>query len=104
MSSLFATAICMLLIVGTLLVPNSYAAGKEDATIAKDPQQDTLIGRDYLQRAQPYLDFIANHLFKPDVEALSETEEPIQGDVWYWTDDNAKAIEAFILPAAYAKY
>ncbi len=63
-----------------------------------------MAGSDYLQRAQPFLDFVAKHLFKRDVAALSETEKPIQGDSWYWADDNAKALEAFIVPAAYAKY
>ena len=38
------------------------------------------------------------------VRALAETEKPLNGDVWFWTDDNAKALEAYLVPEAYARY
>ena len=38
------------------------------------------------------------------MRALAETEKPLDGDVWFWTDDNAKALEAYLVPEAYARY
>ena len=38
------------------------------------------------------------------MRALAETEKPLNGDVWFWTDDNAKALEAYLVPEAYARY
>ena len=38
------------------------------------------------------------------LSALSETELPINGDSWYWTDDNAKALEALTLPSISPKF
>jgi hypothetical protein len=49
-----------------------------------------------------YAPLIVKALFHDNVagsklSALSETEKPIQGDSWYWTDDNAKSLEALTL-------
>jgi len=40
------------------------------------------------------------------LRALSETEKPLgHGDnIWFWTDDNAKALEAYVVPEAYTRY
>jgi len=66
---------------------------------------------EYAKSAKPYLDFIKDHLLRrldvpgqSSMNALTETERPIQNDVWYWTDDNAKALEAFVAPDAYPQY
>ena len=68
-------------------------------------------GQAYVKQAGPYLDFIRDHLWQQvgsgplkGVRALAETEKPLNGDVWFWTDDNAKALEAYLVPEAYARY
>lgn len=38
------------------------------------------------------------------LSALAETEKPIDGDNWFWTDDNAKALEALTLPKIFPDY
>lgn len=38
------------------------------------------------------------------LSALSETEKPINGDNWFWTDDNAKALEALTLPSIFPDF
>jgi hypothetical protein len=38
------------------------------------------------------------------LSALAETEKPIDGDNWFWTDDNAKALEALSLPKIFPDY
>jgi hypothetical protein len=49
--------------------------------------------------------FILHHLYKPvaadgsaEYRAVAETELPLQGDVWFWTDDNAKVLEFISRP------
>jgi hypothetical protein len=37
-------------------------------------------------------------------QAVSETEIPIEGDDWFWTDDNAKALEFLALPQVWRHY
>ena len=68
-------------------------------------------GQTYVKQAGPYLDFIRDHLWQQigsgplqGVRALAETEKPLAGDVWFWTDDNAKALEAYLVPEAYSRY
>ena len=50
--------------------------------------------------ALPAAAFLIRHLYRPvdlgenaKLFALAETERVCQGDVWFWTDDNAKALE-----------
>ena len=38
------------------------------------------------------------------MHALAETEKPLSGDIWFWADDNAKALECFVLPGALPEY
>ncbi len=57
----------------------------------------------------PYAEFILRHLmqrpFPEAVEmAVAETEEAIEGDRWFWADDNAKVLEFFALPALWSRY
>ena len=33
-----------------------------------------------------------------------ETEYEFAGDTWYWIDDNAKVLEAYIIPGVYENY
>jgi hypothetical protein len=53
----------------------------------------------------PYARYILRHMMKDlppfagAVRAVSETEFPIEGDDWYWADDNAKVLELLGLPA-----
>ncbi len=56
-----------------------------------------------------YAPLIIKALYRDNVagtslSALSETEKPINGDSWFWTDDNAKALEALTLPAIFPYY
>ena len=69
-------------------------------------------GLAYVEQAGPYLDFIRDHLLQrvgsgslASFSALAETEKPLgDNNVWFWTDDNAKALEAYLVPEAYARY
>ncbi len=38
------------------------------------------------------------------VSGLSETEKPMGGDNWYWTDDNAKSLEALSIAPVFPKF
>jgi hypothetical protein len=55
--------------------------------------------------AKPYADFIFRYLLKslpsfPGASrAVSETEVPIEGDNWFWADDNAKVLELLGQPS-----
>ena len=56
-----------------------------------------------------YAPFIIKGLYHDPVTGtslagLSETEKPINGDNWYWTDDNAKSLEALTLAPIFADY
>ena len=56
-----------------------------------------------------YAPLIIKALYRDNVagtslSALSETEIPINGDSWFWTDDNAKALEALTLPSIFPYY
>jgi hypothetical protein len=61
--------------------------------------------------ALPAASFLIGHLYRPfDLGdgtprfALAETERPCQGDVWFWTDDNAKALELLSRPEIWRRY
>jgi hypothetical protein len=53
----------------------------------------------------PYADFVISSLLKPlpagagAKRAIAETEHPIEGDDWFWADDNAKVLELLAIPA-----
>ena len=56
-----------------------------------------------------YAPFIIKALYHDNVagtnlSALSETEKPINGDSWYWTDDNAKSLEALTLAPVFPQF
>lgn len=57
--------------------------------------------------ALPYADFIVSRLLKnlpsfPHANrAVAETALPIEGDDWYWADDNAKVLELLSLPSVW---
>ncbi|MCR0980513.1 hypothetical protein [Roseomonas populi] len=52
----------------------------------------------------PYAAFIVRHLLHPvgprfgNRHAVAETEEMMDGDRWFWSDDNAKVLEFLSLP------
>jgi hypothetical protein len=55
--------------------------------------------------------FLVRHLYRPiDIDqnrrlfALAETERPCMGDVWFWTDDNAKALELLSRPEVWRRF
>jgi SAM-dependent methyltransferase len=57
----------------------------------------------------PYAEFIIRHLMQHPVPgepllAVSETELPIDGDLWFWADDNAKILEFFAIPELWYRY
>jgi len=55
----------------------------------------------------PYAAFALTSLLKPlpalspAARAISETEHPIEGDEWFWADDNAKVLELLSIPAVW---
>jgi hypothetical protein len=55
----------------------------------------------------PFADFIVSRLLKPlpswphSNRAIAETAIPIEGDDWYWADDNAKVLELLSLPSVW---
>ena len=98
--------------LGVVLIVIAGLQLKAPTTLADTaPIQTASSGQAYVERARPYLDFIRDHLWQQvgsgplkGVRALAETEKPLDGDVWFWTDDNAKALEAYLVPEAYARY
>lgn len=61
--------------------------------------------------AYPYAAFLLRRLFKPcgpyaarSVQAVAETEQPIDGDVWVWADDNAKVLELLFRPSLWRRF
>jgi hypothetical protein len=98
--------------IGVVLIVIAGLQLQAPATLAQTaPVQTASAGQAYVKQAEPYLDFIRDHLWQQvgsgplqGVRALAETEKPLNGDVWFWTDDNAKALEAFLVPEAYARY
>jgi hypothetical protein len=58
----------------------------------------------------PYADFIVQYLMQsvsqknPDKRAVAETENALDGDRWFWADDNAKILEFMSLPEVWKKY
>jgi len=72
---------------------------------ARAPAKLTLLNAD----VQKYAPFIIKALYHERVagtslSALSETEKPINGDIWYWTDDNAKSLEALALAPVFPAF
>jgi len=64
-----------------------------------------------LRQADPrkYAPFIVKALYRDKVagtslSALTETEKAMNGDSWFWTDDNAKALEALTLPSIFPNF
>lgn len=56
-------------------------------------------------------EFIIRHLLRPigagsigGRRAVAETEYPIEGDVWFWTDDNAKILEFLSRPELWQRF
>src|SRR3954471_16682242 len=64
------------------------------------------IPRDALAPAQ----FLMRYLYRPvevDGErlfAFAETERPCMGDIWFWTDDNAKVLELLSRPEVWRAF
>ena len=84
-----------------LLLVSLFATG--DA--ARATVKLTLLNAD----VRKYAPFIVKALYHERVagtslSALSETEEPINNDSWYWTDDNAKSLEALALPPVFSAF
>jgi hypothetical protein len=57
----------------------------------------------------PYAEFVVRYLMQHPVPgepllAVSETELPIDGDLWFWADDNAKILEFFAIPELWRRY
>ncbi len=54
--------------------------------------------------------FVINHLLKPYPDsnfakrAIVETERPLQGNTWFWADDNAKILELLSNPQIWRVY
>lgn len=77
--------------------------GSADAALQKPTL--TLLNAD----ARNYAPLIVKALYRDNVagtslSALAETEKPIDGDNWFWTDDNAKALEALTLPPVFPSF
>jgi hypothetical protein len=55
----------------------------------------------------PYAAFALTNLLKKlppcenAIRAIAETEIPIEGDEWFWADDNAKVLELLAIPAVW---
>src|SRR5258708_12817206 len=59
----------------------------------------------------PAAEFIIKHLYRSiklsDREklfAVTETEKLVDGDDWFWSDDNAKVLELLALPQLWRRY
>jgi len=56
-------------------------------------------------QAAPYIEFMTHSLLQPsgqgNTQALAETAAELGEARWFWTDDNAKALELFAVPALY---
>ena len=59
-------------------------------------------------KSAPYIGFLEHDLLKPTgvgaTRALAETASELGEERWFWTDDNAKALELFALPALNAAH
>src|SRR5262249_49679003 len=56
-------------------------------------------------------EFLVRHMYRPlelkneeSFFAISETELPIAGDSWFWTDDNAKVLEFLSRPELWQRF
>jgi hypothetical protein len=61
--------------------------------------------------ALPAAAFLIRHLYRrvdlgenTRLFALAETERPCMGDVWFWTDDNAKVLELLSRPEVWRRF
>jgi hypothetical protein len=61
--------------------------------------------------ALPAAAFLIRYLYRPvnlgedtGLFALAETERPCMGDVWFWTDDNAKVLELLSRPEVWGEF
>ncbi len=58
----------------------------------------------------PYAEFILRYLMQrvepngPPAMAVAETEQAVDGDRWFWADDNAKVLEFLALPALWRRW
>ncbi len=57
----------------------------------------------------PYAEFILRHLMQEvmpgePARAVAETEHAVDGDRWFWADDNAKVLEFLALPQLWQRY
>jgi hypothetical protein len=57
----------------------------------------------------PYAEFIIRHLMQHPVpeapeKSIAETEEALDGDRWFWADDNAKILEFLAVPQLWSRY
>ncbi len=69
--------------------------GREKRSLPRDPE--------------PYAAFILHHLLQPVTpggvsRAAAETEQPLDGDRWFWADDNAKILEFLAHPAIWQRW
>jgi hypothetical protein len=60
------------------------------------------------EKLNDYSGFMAEHLYKQisnsNLSALSETEKPLDNDIWFWADDNGKALETFVFQESLRRY
>jgi hypothetical protein len=61
--------------------------------------------------ALPAAEFIVRHMHRTvdladgvQFSAVSETEKPVDGDNWFWTDDNAKVLEFMSRPELWTRF
>lgn len=77
------------------LLPSDILSTDSTDILATLPMPDT-------SAVQPYIDFMVSSLYHsvPDrnLTAFTETELPVNDDMWWWIDDNAKGLEVFALP------
>lgn len=59
-----------------------------------------------IQKTAPFLvkGLYRERIAGTELTALTETEKPINDDDWFWTDDNAKALEALSVPEIFPKF
>ena len=54
-------------------------------------------------------EFLVKHMYRPvglaaEHFAVAETETPVDGDVWFWSDDNAKTLEFLLRRELWARF
>src|SRR6478672_6764047 len=82
-----------------------YAAGYQRRPMPMPADLDTAPPSPLTAEIRDGLDFIEARLMQPvtvggaAMQAIAETAQPFNDSHWYWTDDNAKALELLALPA-----